>query len=291
VIGAIVEQVRRNDLIPLRRLLKSLPRDATALMETGNADDLGVLLDQLTCTLATLIDLERPDLALGAVETFAAIYNATFGQRGSDNPKLGTAVHDARLAVITRAMACGALAVRERQWEVAHALATVSPAVDPGYWQNWLFHGEVDAARAGLLQDPEYPRIGQSPLVFAQEHVVRLECLRPDVGHDDERVITSLCQFDMLAGFAAIAGTSRRSDPPYLAQFARWFAERTDALVVEMIERGPMRDTFFPEGDAELAAALHVLANNASRMAGIIHGWHGYEDPRIHDFLEKHSES
>lgn len=119
---------------------------------------------------------------------------------------------------------------------------------------------------------------------------MRLECLRPDVGQEDEQVITSLCQFDMLAGFAAIAGTSRRSDPPYLAQFARWFAERTDPIVVEMIEGGPMRDTFLPQGDDELAAALRALANNASRMAGMIHGWHGYEDPRIEEFLIKHPE-
>jgi hypothetical protein len=290
MIGAAIEQIRHNDLIPLRRLLKSLPRDATALMEAGEADQLDTLLDQLACLLATSIDLERDDLARSSVDALGAIYNATFDVHGSHNPRLKIDAHDVRLAVITRAIACGALAVRERQWDVAHALATVPPAADPGYWQNWLFHGEVDAARAGRLEDAQFPRIGQSPLVFAQEHIVRMECLRPDVVAEDEQVVTSLCQFDILAGFAAVAGTSRRFDPPYLAQFARWFAERTDPVVVEMIEGGPMRETFFPGDDEELAGALRALAHNASQMAGLIHGWHGYEDQRILDFLVKHPE-
>lgn len=289
LIGAIIEQIRHDDLIPARRLLKSLPREARALMEGGDPDDLNALLDQLSCLLATFIDVEHSDLAHNAIEKLGAIYNATFDERGLHNPKLKINAHGVRLAVITRAMACGAAAVRERQFEVARALAMVPPADDPGYWQNWLFHGEVDAARAGLLADPAFPTGGQSPLVFAQEHIVRLACLRPDIGAEEELVLTSLCQFDMLAGFAAIAESHRR-EPPYLAQFARWYATRTDPIVVEMIAGGPLREVFFPEGVEELAAALQVLAYNASRMAAPINGWRGFYDTRILRFLAEHPE-
>lgn len=267
--GAVIEQVRRGDLIPVKLLIKSLPREAGTLMAKGASDDLEVLMDRLSCLLATFVHVERPDLADRAVEVMGAIFNLTFDQNGLNNGTLTIDVHDVRLRLATRAIACGALAVRESQWSVAKSLATVRPAAhDADYWQNWMFYAEVWAARSGLLNDDT--RIGLSPLVLAQEHIVRLACLRPDVAADDEQIITSLCQFDILAAFAALSTPGGKRTGPFLAQFARWYAARTDPIVVRLVEGGNLRDAVYPEPDDSLANAIRAVGENHPRhLAGI----------------------
>lgn len=283
---AIVEQIRVGDDIPLISLLKTSRREADGLLISGASDQFDGLLDGLVCVIARLILVERPALAARGIAALRDIYNGTFDERGMQRVKLGIAAPDVRLRLVVRVLALGALATRERQWPTAKLLALQPVAdYDASYWQNWLFHGKVSAARANLLNDGTGH--GKSPLVFAQEQISRLACLRPDLADGNEAIMTSLCQFDMLAAFAAEAAP-HSSDQSFLANFSQWFAARTDPVLVELIDGGDMRDTIFPHDDRMLADAARGVAYNASRMAHFIHGWHGYEDPRITAFLADH---
>lgn len=284
---AIVEQLRADDDIPVLSLLKSTPRAAGELFACGDLDGLRALMDSLTCVIARLIVIERPAYVERAVTAWQAIYNHTFDPHGVDRTDLGMAPAQARLETVSRILALGALAVRERQWRVARTLVARRVAAhDADYWDNWLFHGEVSAARGNLLNDPDN-RAGKSPLVIAQEHILRLGCLRPDVDATAEAIITSLCQFDIVYAFVALSTPSGKRSGPFLANFGRWFAFRTDPIVVELINGGELRDVVFPDDDAELAGAIRSVAENARHFSGLVHGWSGYEAQQIHDFLAR----
>lgn len=196
------------------------------------------------------------------------------------------------LDLLSRAQAIGALAVRERQWELVRTIA-LQPVADhdPDYWGGWIFHAEVMAARANLLRSGAERPAGRNPLVLAQEHALRLASLRRDVV-DDDALVTSLCRFDMLAAFSILGVPVGRSrDGAFLAYFASWYQERTDPIVVELIRGGAIRDTVFPHDDSALARAIEAVAANASHMTNAFTGWHGYEAPQIVDFLQRHAPS
>lgn len=286
--AAITEQLRRADDIPLISLIKSAPRAAIETLRASGFDDFESLLDRVASVIARLLLIERRQYAERAIDALQAIYNATFDANGFDRQDLGVHPAAVHLAVVTRVQAVGALAVRERDWSTARYLVQrpITQA-DAGYWGTWLFHGEVNAARANLLRDPERAA-GKSPLVIAQEHIARLSDLRPDIAADDEEVITSLCQFDILAAFATISFTERGD--AFLAYFGQWYAQRSDPIVVELIRGGEIREIVFPDDDDTLAAAVRAIAYNASRMAMSINGWRGWSAPEIARFLEAHPE-
>jgi hypothetical protein len=291
--AAIVELIRAGDLIPLTLFFKQVPASVGELIKNGDSD-VDSALDRLIGIAATLSTIERIDELRRVIDALGAIYNATFDQNGLDRGDLGIAPDDVRFRIVTRVFALGALLVRNEQWGAVRDAAIVRPRhYQADYWQNWLLHGDVMAARAGF-HNHEEPKPGYEPykstIVFAQEHIVRLPELRPDLGPDDEDVVTSLCRFSMLACFAALSDPEGRRTGACLAHFSRWYATRTDPVVVELIAGGPMRDAIFPGSDGELADAVRTVALRAREMTHPLHGWHGFEDQRIHAFLEEHPE-
>ena len=289
LVTIVTRQIRGGDDIPVTQLLKRAPRDAAEHAVAGDSDAFDAILDGLVCLAATMMTVNRDQLAERAVEALGAIYDVATDQQGMDRPNLGISPPELRLRVIGRAWGLGALATRERNLQLIRQLAGYCPAVqNPDYWQNWLFHGVVMAARAGLLEDPNN-RSGKSPIVIGQEHVVRLECLRPDLAADDERIVTSLCQFDLLADLASLSLSDAKHKEAFFPNFARWYASRSDPAARMVIDKNDARDVIFAGGsDQELADALRAIAALAGKMSGAIHGWHGYEDQRIHRFLQEH---
>jgi hypothetical protein len=289
-VNAVLEQVRRNDLIPVTLLLKGAPRDAAELAEKGAGDDFETLLDRLSCLSATLMTVDQVELANRVTQAFADIYDMTFDIEGMERSDLQIDSNDLRLRVIGRIWALGGLAVREKHWQLVRNLTMQRPAAyDADYWRTWLFHGLIKANRAGLLDEANH-RPGKSPLVVAQEHVQRLGCLHPDLAADDERILTSLCQFDLLACMTVMSDTEGRRREAFLPNFAWWYSSRTDPIVIELIENDALRQVIFPSSDQELADALRQLAGSASKMRSFnrIAGWNGYEAEAIQAFLNEH---
>lgn len=290
---AVIEQLRRQDRIPLLRLMQHATRDASESLRRQDPADFDLILDHLACLAATLMTVEELELAQRIIAVLADTYDALFDASGQPQAVLGaTASARAGLEIITRVWALGSLATRRRRWSPIRELACHRPAAyGADHYTTWLFHGAVMAARANLLNDPEQPQRGISVLVLAREHGVRLPPVRLDLAADDEDALTtSLCQFDLLACLIAIRmrieTTARGS---YFAQFARWYAMRSDPAVIAVIENGDARQQIFPFDDDQLALALLDIAHEASRMAAPINGWDGYSDERISRFIQDHT--
>jgi hypothetical protein len=283
----VIEQLRRDDTTPLLLLLKRAPRDAAGFVRAGAEDEPDLLLDHLTCLMATFITVERRDLASRVIAALARIYDSSFDATGMvrDQPGAISSPH-LELKLVTRIWALGALATRERQWKLVRELAGHRPAVyESEYRTTWLFHGSVMAARANLLRDPDNQALGLSVLVLSQETIRRLACLRPDLDADDEQLITGLCQFDMLACFVALDMGRGNHGGSFLAQFGQWYAQRSNPAALAVIEQAEVRTAIFPHDDTEVADALVEIAQSAQSMAGFMHGWHGFDDQRIVSFI------
>ena len=286
--GAIIEQLRASDDIPVTLLLRGTPR--TFLERTSGADapEISAFLDRLITLAAVFLELGRLDLFDRAIGALGAIYDGAADEHGlarNDIPAGGTWIW---LEVVGRIYALGALATRSEQWGAVRRLSVQPPrVVDADYWHTWLFHGAVMAARAGLLEDPE-SRMGKSILVLAQEHVVRLPWLSPDLALDDPEILNSLCQFDLLACAVELGTPGGKEAGSFLPHLYRWHSYRSDPAAVTLIEDSDARATLFPHSDPDLAAALRDIAHAASRGAVMLSGWEGYRDGRIIRFLTDH---
>jgi len=289
LVNTVLEQLRRGDEIPLKLLLTRAAQQAASHVTDGDGDALDGLLDRLVSLAGGFLTVERAELAEQVITVLVAIYNQGFDERGMDKSMMPVASFDLGLRVVTRVQALGALVVRRSEWQTIPKLVLQRPKVhEADYWQNWIRRGLVMASRAGLLSDPENARAGISPLLLAQEHIVRLTWLRQDLQPEDEGVITSLCQFDFLYCLTAYAGDPKRRLGEFLPSFARWFPQRTDPAAVAAIEDPVVRQAVFPLSDQELADALRALGEQARLMSFPFGGWTGYEDPRIIAFLQEH---
>jgi hypothetical protein len=289
LVDIVLEQLRRQDEIPLNLLLRRAPQEASKQISAGDHDALDGLLDRLVSVAGALLIIGRPDLVTQVIRALTTIYNLGFDARGMDRGMLPISSFDLGLRVVTRVQALGALAAREPSWRTIRELVLQRPAVhDADYWQNWILRGLVMAARAGLLNDPQQGPAGMSPLSIAQEHIFRLQYLHQDLGTQDEAVITSLCQFDLLDCLIASSADADRRRGAWLPNFARWSAERSDPAVVAVLEDPDARSAIFPGSDQELADALYAIGEEAHRFSFALGGWQGYTDPRIHKFLQQH---
>ncbi len=287
LVNTALEQLRRDDEIPLRLLLTRAPQQAASRISEGDGEALDGILDRLVSLAGAFSTVDHRERTEQVVQALAAIYNQGFNERGMDRTMLPISPPDFGLRIVTRVQALGALVVRRAQWQTIPKLVLQRPKVhNSDYWQNWIRHALVMAARAGLLKDSQNEQAGLSPLLLAEEHIVRLPWLRQDLTREDAEIITSLCQFDLLYCLTAYAGDPRHRLSEFLPSFARWYSHRTDPAVVAVIEDPAVREAVFPMSDQELADALRALAEQARMISFPFGGWTGYEDPRILAFLQ-----
>ena len=105
------------------------------------------------------------------------------------------------------------------------------------------------ANRASLLEEKSEAgrhRLGKSILVEAQEHIERLDWLRPDLAAEDEQMITSLCQFDMLNCLVVVDNPVGKRTGSFLAELCSVVLEPYDPVVVAVIEDEGVRQAIFP---------------------------------------------
>jgi len=295
----VVEQLRRGDDIPVRLLTDEMWRDAASLVRAGEGNELNVLLDRLVCLTAIGLELDRRPVFERAVRTFVKVYEQGFD--GNGMPSLSVApprIAAQRLwvAVVERVMAVGALAVRQRDWAAVRDLALQAPRGGDhpngrieGHYGNWLRHALTHAARANLLdEDHQGRKVPVSLLGRALANASRLDCLRPDLLADDDRLLSSICQFDLLACVAGINQGRRVGSAFFYPNFARYFAHRSEPAVRALLDDPSARAALFPESDQDLADVLRALDEQAQREGFAFSGWMGFEDPRIVRFLEEH---
>jgi hypothetical protein len=127
----------------------------------------------------------------------------------------------------------------------------------------------------------------QSRCWGALDHAIRLECLRPDLVAGDDRLLSSICQFDLLACVAGIGQGGAVASKFFYPNFSRYFARRSEPAVRALLDDPSARTTLFSGSDQDLADVLRAL-NDLAHQEGRFSGWDGFEDPRIVRFLQEH---
>jgi hypothetical protein len=145
------------------------------------------------------------------------------------------------------------------------------------------------AARANLFDQREGNKEVQlSLLVMARDLVERLEPLVIDFPGNEEAVLNSLCQFDVLAALTAIGVGGSPDTRFYYTNFARFNTWRSEPAIRRLIEDPSVRAELFDGSDDDLALAVRVIDRLATREAFRFNGWDEIRDPIIVEFLAQH---
>ena len=303
LVSAVTEQLRRDDEVPLRLLIESAPAQASRILMpdpnekhedlASNQDaaraELGALIDKIAALAARGLVLRNDTLLDLAIEALRSIYDGVADEHGRQRLDLMLAPAEVWLALIERVYALGALAVRKRRWRAVTNLSMQRPEVLREYrYRSWLRHAHVVASRAGLLRDPEAQRVGTSLLQLALAHIIATPELRPDYEPDDDRLLSSLAQFDILANLAVASTADSIRGARIYPHFRRFSGRRSDPAVVALLEDEDARSEIYPEGDTKLAQALRELGEIGSGEFFYVNGWDEYEDERIRSFLAEH---
>src|SRR5258707_411261 len=81
------------------------------------------------------------------------------------------------------------------QGDAVRRLALLKTVGQHEYYRYLLRHVVVRAAKAGLLQPKDHK--GVSLVSLARSVTDRLDCVRPDLPNTDDRILDSICQFDV----------------------------------------------------------------------------------------------
>ncbi len=287
---AAVELLRADDDIPLRRLQRLAVPEARALYRAGDQDGVARLLDRVTCLAATFLDLDRREWFGRVADTMVSIYGLGFENEPPIVDRPPPAAAALWLATIERVLALGSLAVRREDWPAVRYLASQRHPDMHRMYASWLRHALTMAARAGLLtQGQGTSEANLSLLSLARDTVRRLDCLRPDVEADDERVLTGLTQFDFLACLVAMANSGNRGPSGvFYPSFARFYASRTQPAAQRLLREPGMRKVLYPDNDdRHLAQALHLIDQTAQHEGFRFDGWEGYTED-VGRFIKEH---
>lgn len=289
-IATIVEQLRSNDTIPLRLLLDHVTENAREALARPDMDEVATLLDRLVCLAAIFITLEEGDWFDRVVKQLTSIYRLGFDEHGNplSRPFRG---HVLWVMVIERIFAIGAFAVRRRDWRSVKTLAVQPPhSQERVDYPSWVRHALVMGYRQDAFTQTEGDRRSSvSPLNLARNQIRKEKCLRPDFSPDDDGILDSLCQFDLLGALSVIATTSDMGSHIWYPCFSHYNSRRIEPAVRHILSDKEMRQTIFPLTDNELAKALNWLDDVSRKEGWNYFGWDRFRDPVITEFLSKHT--
>lgn len=303
---AAVELIRRDDDIPIRRMLRAALADAQEMVRTPGddpAEDLADLLDRIAALAALGVELQRPVYFDLAVAALLDLYGWAVEDLSVQTSR-HRLVPVLWLRIAERLYAVGGLAVRLRDWPAVRKLALAPvPALerDPS-GRTWHRDALTQSNRAGLFKEPlpDGRTAELSLLLFARSVAARLPALRPDLpgGVPDDLtgadpLLASVCQLDflLLVVAAAAAGATTARDVLDVAypNFSRAEGSRTNPIVTALVTDGDARDALLPGTDeAGLALVLALASQVATREGQRYWGWEGYTDDAVKAFLGRH---
>ncbi|MGA2471801.1 MAG: hypothetical protein ABSG64_14060 [Solirubrobacteraceae bacterium] len=292
---AALELSRANDEIALRHLLNDATARARRFIDAGDIEDqLAALLDSLICLAATFLEYEQWQWFDRLVELLREVYSMPLvegdAERFGYNVRIPPDEPAPRvwLQLMTRLYALGGLAVRRHRWAAIRTLTLQLPERLISYDTNWLRHAITMISRAEHLQSRQGDHaIELSLLSLAHAQAARLDCLRPDgIRPDDELLLTSLAQFDVLSNIVAVADAPDLGfGQTFFPNFARLHQSRVQPAVVELLRDGAMREALGVQDDGRLAVALRAVGDVASREGFRYDGFRGWAHTPVADFI------
>jgi hypothetical protein len=307
--AAVVELLRHDDDIPVRRMLRTAAAEAQRLVAIeGDASDadLKVVLDRIGALAALALDLHRPAYFTLAVRTFLDMYSWGIAEQRVQSSR-HQLVPVFWLRIAERLYALGGLAVRLRDWQAVRELALAPvPALEresPG--RTWHRDALTQASRANLfsrrLPDGRVQELWL--ILFARAVVVDQPALRPDLHGDvptehggDDPLLTSLCEFDLLVSVitGTRAGVVTETDLLSVSypNYARASGWRANAIVPTLIFDAGARQALVPgASDRQLALVLRLADRIAQSEGRGYFGWTGYTDGAVSVFISRHTDA
>lgn len=122
-------------------------------------------------------------------------------------------------------------------------------------------------------------------MTLARAVAARLECLRQDgLDENDDELITSLAQFDVLADIVAIDDSGEADGRYFYPNFARFEAQRVIPVISRLLDDAAMRETLFKGTTEQLALALNVIGRLAANEGMRFWGFGGW-GPEVDAFV------
>jgi hypothetical protein len=290
--------LRAGDDIGLRQLLEDGRQRGRSYIDGQLAEDqLSLLLDSAICLAATFVTYEAYEWFDRTVALLVDLYASAATPERVLQLGLGTYIAPAEkgprvwLTIIRRVYALGGLAVRREAWRAVRTLTLQLPApvAQNNYDVNWLRHTLTMASRARHFGEAVrgQPRIGL--IDFAREDSARLACLRSDgVRPEDEALLTSLVQFDVLSNLAAIDDAQSVDGRVFDTNFARFRQSRIQPMVERLLSDQDLRQAIFHGSDADLALALSAIESLAAREGVWYDGFHSWAHTPVAEFIAQH---
>ncbi len=305
--SAAVELLRRDDDVPVRRMLRVAVADVEQLVRTGGelaVEDLTSALNRITTLAALGLELRRPAFTTMAVRALLDVYGW-----GVDSQYVLTFEHLALprlwLRIAERLYALGSLAVRLRDWAAVRDLA-LAPVMalqrDPGEppRSTWHRHALTQASRGYLFTEktPEGHSRELSLLLFTRAVAATEAALRPDLPGDlvpqhggADPLLTSICQFDLLltvvTGIAVGATDERGLLAVSYPNFSRADGRCANGVVPTLVFDREARQALASDvTDRQLAHVLLLTDQIAQCEGQRFWGWEGYTDDAVRSFID-----
>jgi hypothetical protein len=279
----VTELMRRNDDIPLRQMLLKLPAEAAQLLNDGKTAELATLLDRLSSIGALALQFGRPEWLDRVLATFVAIYDLGFDASGYE--RNGRSIVILWLDILAPVYGLGALAVRLGEWTAVRKLSDRRPRGEAfSRYGSWLRHALTMGLRANALDK-------STGLIARAHNVIRTaETLHPDRSADDQAILDSLCQFDVLGCLVVIGERKSFDSGNFYPSFAGYYSRRAEPVIAQLVSDQAMRRVIFDGDDRFLADALTELLKRAAKESFRLGTWDGVDDQSIIRFIERHRE-
>ena len=278
--AAVLEAMREQDEITLRRLFLAFGADAAVQLRTKQGDDFDLLLDRLIASLALTLTYGQQGWFRELLVVLVDLYRSVLDPLGSPNPPNENAVAEKLMwRIVVGVEAVGGLAVRLRCYWAIRALAMPSPALSRQIREpSWIRHALTAASWARLLytqpssEDAQPVEIGGPTVALARQLVERIPALRPDAEvprfelntapEPFDKVLDSLTQFDALWCVIAVADSGR--DNNQYPSFASFYSHRSEPALEVLITDQAVREELLEERAGDLKDAVARVVSVAS---------------------------
>lgn len=304
---AVLSAFESGSTIRLRQFL----RDAQNVVQRTYRDPDGAgrqgALNRLTEFTALAIAHERDDDAELGFKALHASYKFPLDHSGIRSTSVGT--HQTQTAmywldILVHVYALGALAVRYRRWPVVRALALRIIGDATYSYRSWIRHGLVEASRAEILTPKDSSEANGGVVISSSLNLsMALDALHPDIplteettemapGSSADRLLSSICQFDLIYCLVAATATGGRGLEFYPSS-AAFHQYRVDPALEVIAGDEAIRAVLFPEmPDSTTATAIATVLEAAKHESWRYGGfWKGVRGTAYEHFVEVNAEA